>query len=162
MTLAIVPDQNAEALRLEAAESDLMSNGDIRPQDHAAFRRLADEGKLRMINVSVALDADFLSFNLRPARLATYAKRAPWIARKEFRQAIWCAVDRQAIVNTVYLGAAEPLFGPITPANRRWFAGVEPACKSDVARARQLLAAAGLTDRNDNMLDDAAGNPARF
>ena len=164
VTLAIVPDQNAEALRLEAAESDLMSNGDIRPQDHAAFRRLADEGKLRMITVSVALDADFLSFNLRPARLTNdYDKRAPWLARKEFRQAISCAVDRQAIVNTVYLGAAEPLFGPITPANRRWFAGVEPACKSDVARARQLLAAAGLTDRNnDKMLDDAAGNPARF
>ena len=44
LTLAIVPDQNTEALRLEAAESDLMSNGDIRPQDYAAFRRLADEG----------------------------------------------------------------------------------------------------------------------
>ena len=67
LTLAIVPDQNAEALRLEAAESDLMTNGDIRPQDHAAFRRLADQGKLRMIDVSVALDADFLSFNLRPS-----------------------------------------------------------------------------------------------
>jgi peptide/nickel transport system substrate-binding protein len=158
LTLAIVPDQNAEALRLEAAESDLMTNGDIRPQDQAAFRRLADQGKLRMITVSVALDADFLSFNLRTA-----AKRTPWIARKEFRQAISCAVDRQAIVNTVYLGAAEPIFGPITPGNRRWYAGVEPACKSDRDRARQLLAAAGLTDRNkDDMLEDAAGNPARF
>ena len=69
LTLVIVPDQNTEALRLEAAESDLMSNGDIRPQDYAAFKRLADQGRLRMIEVSVALDADFLSFNLRPSRL---------------------------------------------------------------------------------------------
>ena len=52
-----------------------MSNGDIRPQDHAAFKRLAGEGRLRMIEVSVALDADFLSFNLRPARLASSAGR---------------------------------------------------------------------------------------
>ena len=70
LTLAVVPDQNTEALRLEASEIDLMSNGDIRPQDYAAFKRLADEGRLRMIEVSVALDPDFLSFNLRPARLA--------------------------------------------------------------------------------------------
>ena len=40
---------------------------------------------------------------------------------------------------------------------------MEPACKSDVTRARQLLASAGLTDRNnDNMLEDAAGIAARF
>ncbi len=161
LTLVIVPDQDTEALRLEASESDLMSNGDIRPQDHAAFRRLADQGRLRMLDVSVALDPDFLSFNLRPARLA--ARRAPWMARKEFRQAISCGVDRQAIIDTVYLGAAAPLYGPVTPGNRRWYSASAPACQMDRERARQLLATAGLSDRNgDGMLEDAAGSPARF
>jgi peptide/nickel transport system substrate-binding protein len=164
LTLVIVPDQNTEALRLEASESDLMSNGDIRPQDYAAFRRLAAEGRLRLIEVSVALDADFLSFNLRPSRLSE--GRAPWLARREFRQAVSCGVDREAIVNTVYLGAAAPLFGPVTPGNRRWYSAATPACPAatgDRERARQLLAAAGLTDRNgDGMLEDSAGTPARF
>ncbi len=164
LTLVIVPDQNTEALRLEASESDLMSNGDLRPQDYAAFRRLAEQGRLRMIDVSVALDADFLSFNLRPARLA--GGRAPWIARREFRQALSCGVDREAIVNTVYLGAAAPLFGPVTPGNRRWYSAGTPVCAAatgDRDRARQLLGAAGLSDRNgDGMLEDAAGAPARF
>jgi peptide/nickel transport system substrate-binding protein len=159
LTLVIVPDQNTEALRLEAAESDLMTNGDIRPQDYAAFKRLADQGRLRMIDVGVALDADFLSFNLRPARLAT--RRVPWLARREFRQAISCGVDREAIVNTVYLGVAVPLFGPVTSGNRRWFSPGAPPCPAatgDRDRARQLLKAAGLTDRNgDGMLDDAGG-----
>ena len=54
------------------------------------------------------------------------ARRAPWMARKEFRQAISCGVDRQAIVNTVYLGAAAPLYGPITPGNRRWHSAAAP------------------------------------
>jgi peptide/nickel transport system substrate-binding protein len=161
LTLVIVPDQNTEALRLEANESDLMSNGDIRPQDHAAFKRLADQGRLRMIDGGVALDADFLSFNLRPAWLA--ARKAPWLARKEFRQAISCGVDRQAIVNTVYLGAAVPLYGPVTPGNRRWYSAAAPSCQMDRERARQLLVTAGLSDRNgDGMLEDAAGRPARF
>jgi len=161
LTLAVVPDQNAEALRLEASEIDLMTNGDIRPQDYAAFKRLADQRRLKLIDVSVGLDPDFLSFNLRPSRLA--GRRAPWMARKEFRQAISCGVDRQAIINAVYLGSAVPLYGPITPGNRRWYAPDAPACATDRERARQLLATAGLSDRDgDGMLEDAVGKPARF
>ena len=164
LTVAVVPDQNTEALRLEAGESDLMTNGDIRPQDYAAFKRLADGGHLRLVDVGVGLDPDFLSFNLRPARLA--ARSAPWLSRRELRQAISCGIDRQAIVNTVYLGAAVPLFGPITPGNRRWYSPPTSPCTTptgDRARAQQLLAAAGLSDRNgDGRLEDASGAPARF
>jgi peptide/nickel transport system substrate-binding protein len=161
LTLAVTPDQNTEALRLEAAEVDLMMNADVRPQDHAAFKRLADQGKLRMMDVSVALDPDFLSFNLRPARAAQ--RRAPWMNLREFRQAISCGVDRQAIVNAVYLGAAVPIYGPITPGNKRWYSADAPSCPIDRDKARALLAGAGLTDRNgDGLVDDASGKPARF
>ena len=52
----------------------------------------------------------------------------------------------QAIVNTVYLGAAVPLYGPVTPGNRRWHSAAAPACAARSRRsARQLLATAGLT-----------------
>ena len=44
LTLAIVADQNAEALRLQAGEIDLMANGDIRPQDYAAVQALSRRG----------------------------------------------------------------------------------------------------------------------
>src|SRR5207342_1006406 len=82
---------------------------------------------------------------------------------KAFRQAISCAIDRQAIANTVYLGEAVPIYGPVTPANKTWFADVRPPCEHDVARARTLFASAGLTDRNgDGMLEDASGTPVRF
>jgi len=160
ITVAIVPEQNAEALRLEAGEIDLMSNADLRPQDHAAFRKLSEQGRLRMTEVGVALDPDFLSFNLRPGGAP---QRGAWFRRKEFRQALSCGVDRQAIVNTVYLGAAVPIYGPITPGNKRWFAADAPSCVADRAKAQALLAAAGLTDRNgDGTLEDASGKPARF
>jgi peptide/nickel transport system substrate-binding protein len=161
LILAVAPDQNTEALRLEAGEIDLMTNGDIRPQDYAAFKRLSDQGKLRLVDVGVGLDPDFLSFNLRPARAAQ--RRAPWLARKELRQAISCGVDRQAIVNAVYLGAAVPIYGPISPGNRRWYAADTPACQTDRAKARALLASAGLVDRNgDGLFEDPSGGAARF
>jgi peptide/nickel transport system substrate-binding protein len=162
LIVTIVPDQSSEALRLEATETDLMTNGDIRSQDYAAFKRLADEGKLRLIDVGVGLEPDFLSFNLRPAALA----RLPWLSKREVRQAISCAVDRQAIVNTIYLGAGAPLFGAVTPGNKRWFAPPTARCSTpngDRAQARQLLTAAGLTDRNgDGMLEYGNGTPVRF
>ena len=144
LTLAVMPDQNTEALRLEAGETDLVSNGDIRPQDYSAFKRLAEQGRVRLLDVDVGLDPDFLSFNLRPK---APARRAPWMARQEFRQAIAWGVNREAIINTVYLGAAVPMYGPMTPGNRHWYTAVSPPCTTatgDRDRARKLLASMGL------------------
>lgn len=161
LTIAVVPDQNTEALRLEAGETDLMYSGEIRPQDYAGFQQSAEEGRLRLIDVGVGLDPDFLSFNLRPSRASD--PRAPWLQRKEFRQAVAWAVNRQAIVDTVYLGAAVPVSGPVTPGNRTWYAPGTPAYTHDPARARTLLAGLGLRDQNgDGLLEDARGEPARF
>jgi peptide/nickel transport system substrate-binding protein len=157
----VVASQAAEALKLQSGETDLMTNGDIRPEDYAAFKRAADEGRLRLIDNGVGLDPNLLWFNLTTAKNADPKSR--WFNNKAFRQAISCAVDRQAIANTVYLGEAIPIYGPVTPANRTWFADVRPACEHDLAKARTLLASAGLTDRNgDGTLDDATGKPVRF
>jgi peptide/nickel transport system substrate-binding protein len=161
LTLAIVPDQTTEALRLEAGETDLMVNGEIRPQDYAAFKRAADDGRVRLLDVGVGLDPDFLSFNLRPAKHAD--RRWNWLGRREFRQAIAWGVDRQAIADTVYLGAAVPISSPITPGNPTWYAKELPAFTHDPARARQLLESIGLRDSNgDGTLEDKAGAPVRF
>jgi peptide/nickel transport system substrate-binding protein len=160
LTLAIVPEQGAEALRLEAGQIDLMTNADLRPQDFASFKRLSEQGRVRLLEGTVGLDPDFLAFNLRPGSSMT--KRAPWMLKKEFRQGVSCGVDRQAIVNAVYLGAAVPLYGPVSPGNRTWFAEV-PGCANDRTKARALFAAAGLADKNgDGTLEDASGTPARF
>ena len=73
------------------------------------------------------------------------------------------AVDRQALVNSVFLGEAVPIAGPITPGHGEWYAAdaVRPVFDRDAARS--ALASAGLTDRNnDGMVDDATGKTARF
>lgn len=161
LTVAIIADQNTEALRMQKGEIDLMANGEIRPEDYVAFRRIAEQGALRLIDAGVGVDPNLLWFNLSPARAGD--PRNPWLRSKAFRQGVSCAVDRDAIVNTVHLGAAVPIYAPITPGNRTWYSNVRPACEHDAGKARALFAAAGLTDRNgDGMLEDAAGAPARF
>ncbi len=157
----VIASQATEALKLQSGEIDLMTNADIRPDDYTAFKRAADQGRIRLIDGGVALDANLLWFNLTAAKAADPKSR--WFSQKAFRQAVSCAIDRQAIANTVYLGTAVPIYGPVTPANRTWYADVRPSCEHDPARARQLFASAGLTDRNgDGMLEDSSGSPVRF
>jgi peptide/nickel transport system substrate-binding protein len=157
----VVANQTNEALRMRSGEIDLMANADIRSEDYSGFKRIADQGRLRLIDAGVGLDPNLLWFNLSTAQPSD--PRTSWLRHKAFRQAVSCVVDRVAIVNTVYLGAAIPIFGPITPANATWYADVRPACEHNPGKAGELFSAAGLSDRNgDGLLDDASGKPARF
>jgi peptide/nickel transport system substrate-binding protein len=162
LTLEITPDQNAELLRVQAGQADL-TQSEIRPDDYAALKRDAAAGKLRLVDAGTAYDADAFWFNLKPGAKAHDGR--PWLSRVELRRAVSHAVNRRAFADEVFLGAAEPQWGPITPANKAWFApdGAITREAYDMGRARTLLAGLGLRDANsDGMLEDAAGTPARF
>ena len=155
----ITPDPNAEVLRLEAGEIDAMTI-ELAPESYATVKRSAEAGKVKLMDLGVGYNADALWFNLKPGAFAG-DPRAPWLQREELRKAISLAVDRKLFADTVFLGAAEPVFGPETPANKQWYWG-RPT-PHDPAAAKQLLASIGLTDRNgDGMLEDANGRPAQF
>jgi len=157
----VTAGQDAEMLRLQEGTVDLMTQADVRPEDIAALRRLRGQGAVQLIDVGVGVDPNVLWFNLTPGNKAVKAK--PYLQRAEFRQAISCAVDRKAIADTVFLGAAEPVYGPITSGNKTWYSASPPVFPHDPARARTLLAGIALTDRDgDGMLDDARGRPVRF
>jgi len=161
LTLRIIPDQNTEVLQLQSGEVDFIQSH-LRPEDYVAVKRLADQGRVKIADLGVGLDADHFWFNLNPAAKAKDPRRA-WLQATAFRHAVSHAIDRQAFVNTVYLGAAEPIHGPITPGNKTWYAPHLPTYPYDPPRARALLAGLGLTDRNgDGILEDAAGAPVRF
>ncbi len=161
IVLDIVPDQNAQVLRLEAGQSDMLAD-EVRQEDYARLKRAADTGRVQLFDLGGSLVPDSFWINLKPGALGN-DRRAAWLQRDEFRQAISLAVDRQAYVDTVYLGAGVPVFGPITPSNKKWYSADVPRPPHDPARAKQLLAAIGLSDRNgDGVLEDGAGGPARF
>ena len=125
IVVEIVPDQSAEILRLEAGQTDI-SEREIRLEDYAPLKRAADAGRLKLFDLGVAVDADSFWFNLKPGAFAG-DPRAAWIQRDELRQAISLAVDRKAFADTVYLGAAVPVFGPVTPGNKTWYC---PSCRT--------------------------------
>ena len=162
LTLEIVPEQDAETLRLQSGQSDLIAT-ELRPADYAPLKRLADQRKITLPDVGDGYDADSLWINLKPGAFKKDDRRAAWIQRDELRRAVSMAVNRELFLNTVYLGAGAPVFGPISPVNKKWYAPDVPRAAYDPARARQLLASIGLADRNgDGLLEDARNQPARF
>lgn len=161
LILEIVPDQNAELVRLQSGQIDMLQQ-QVRPEDIATLRPLVDQGKLRLLELGVGVDPDLFFFNLRPAQWAK-DPRGSWITRREFRQAISHAVDREAFANTVFLGAGVPIWGPITPGNQQWFSPNVPRYPFSVDRAKELLAGIGLINRDaDEWLEDEKGTEARF
>ncbi len=138
ITIDFIPEQNAEMLRLDAGQLDVM-NEDLTPEAYGPMKQAARDGRVRLVDVGTAFQADSFWFNLKPGAYAG-DPRAAWIQRDELRHAIAMAVDRKAFIDTVFLGAAEPVYGPVSPSNKTWYWAGTPATSYDPARARALLA----------------------
>lgn len=161
IVLEIVPDQNAELLRLTSGNIDLMER-ELRAEDYPATKRAADAGRLALIELGVRADADAFWFCLKP-EAKKHDPRFAFVRKKEFRQAISHAVDRAQFADTVFFGAAVPVWGPITPGNKPWYWDGVPRYEHNVERAKALLRSIGLEDRNGNgTVEDANGTEARF
>jgi peptide/nickel transport system substrate-binding protein len=160
LTLDVVPSQNAEMLRLESGETDLISS-EARSEDISALRKAAAEGKLQIAEAGIGLDPDMFWFNLSPK--AEPGPDRQWLKQPEFRHAVSLAIDRQAFVDVVYLGAGVAVDGPITPGNQRWFDASRSAPVHDPAAAARILETMGLSDRNgDGSRETSGGTPVRF
>jgi peptide/nickel transport system substrate-binding protein len=161
IVLEVVPDQNAELLRLQAGASDLLQD-EIRSDDYLAIKKSEAQGALKLVELGVSPVADGLWFCMKPDKKKADPRFA-FVQRKEFRQALSHAVDREAFAQTVFLGEAVPVWGPVTPGNKEWFTPNLPRYAHDVDKARALLASIGLEDRNGNgIVEDAKGTEARF
>jgi len=157
----IIPDQDAELLRLQAGEIDL-TQSELRPDDYVPAKRAEDQGKLKVTEIGLSPMADAFWFNLKPEAWKSDARFA-FVQKKEFRQAISYAVDREKFAENVYLGAAVPIWGPVTPGNTQWFWPDLPRYTHDVNKAKDILKSIGLEDRNGNgIVEDAQGHEARF
>ncbi|HXG88043.1 MAG TPA: ABC transporter substrate-binding protein [Vicinamibacterales bacterium] len=161
IVIEIIPEQDTEMVRLQAGQVDF-GQQQLRATDIAGMRTLAAQGKLQLLDLGVSTDPDSFFFNLRAKQWAN-DPRGAWLPRKEFRQAISHAVDREAFAETVFLGEAVPIHGPVTPGNTRWFWPNIPRYEYSVEKARALLEGLGLKNRDqDEWLEDDNGTEARF
>ena len=161
VVLEIVSDQNTELLRLTSGALDIPAS-ELRPEDYTVLRRAADQGQVALLDLGIGPDADSFWFLLKPEARKNDPRFA-FVSRPEFRQAISHAIDRPQFADMVYLGAAVPLWGPVTPGNPEWYWDGVPTYPYDPDRARALLRGLGLEDRDGNgVVENGAGTEARF
>lgn len=161
LVLEVVPEQNAELLRLMAGETDL-THSELRSDDYVPVRRAEEEGKVKLLELGVATDADAFWFCMKP-EVKAKDPRFRFLQKREFRQALSHAVDREELARTVFAGEAVPIWGPITPGNKPWFSPNVPRYPHSVEKARELLKSIGLEDRNKNgIVEDEKGTEAKF
>ncbi len=132
------------------------------------FAFLAREPRARgaqLVDAGPGLEYNFLFFNLKPQPPGEDAERSvrqSWFAKDDFRRAVSLAIDREAVVRLVYGGRAQPLWGPVTPADRQWVDAGVPHPARSIEQARKLLAGAGFRWSPDRTLVDAEGRAVEF
>jgi len=83
-------------------------------------------------------------------------------ADKRVRQAMTYLVDRDVMIRDIYRGYAEPAISPFSPRSKQHDPALKPR-KQNVAKAKELLKAAGYEDRdNDGLLESETGEAFSF
>lgn len=164
LTLEVIPDANQARAGLDQTRIDLVDR--IRPTDYASL--LNAGGAVRAFDLGPGLGVDYIWFNLNPAKAdgtpLNPAKFA-WFSDSRFRRAVAMAVDRDSIARSTLQGLATPLYGVISPANRKWANPDLPKISHDLAEAALMLEKAGFTRRgaaDAPELFDAQGNRVEF
>jgi peptide/nickel transport system substrate-binding protein len=127
--LRIIPDETMRGLELRKGSADLTIND--APPDIA--HRLEKDGLT--ITEAQGVDYAYIGLNMRD----------PVLQDKRVRHAIGYAIDRQAIVDHLRRGLAQPAVGVLSPVTWAFEPNVHQFTY-DVERAKQLLDQAGYPD----------------
>ncbi|MBV8473106.1 MAG: ABC transporter substrate-binding protein, partial [Hyphomicrobiales bacterium] len=125
---AITPDPTARYAKLKAGECHV--NAYPRPAD---LEEMEKDPSLKVVNMP-GLNVAYWAFN---------AAKPPF-DKKEVRQALGMAIDRDAILKEVYLGAGDKA-STLIPSTMWAYDSAIPQTPYDPEKAKQMLAAAGVT-----------------
>ena len=173
LVFLIVPDQSTAALKFLSQDGEIDGLDNAKPEDYGEFAKHQTDGDFTLYDLGPTLTSNFLWLNLNTVK-GTVAGRNPgepyvgpvkyaWFSNREFRRAISMAIDRDAMIRSVFFGDGFKSWSLITPGNRLFFNPGAPAWDYDVDGAKRLLAQLGFVDRNgDGVIEDGRGNPVRF
>ena len=129
LVFSITPDQATREARLEAGECDV-----IPYPNPANVAKLKANPELQVLEQE-GLNVGYLAMNVQK----------PPFDKKEVRQAINMAIDKDAILSAVYQGAGKAAKNPIPPTIWSYDDDIQ-AYPYDPEKAKAMLAAAGVTD----------------
>ncbi len=157
----IVPDKNTLTLKFRAGDTDIT---EIQHTDYPSFKSGEKQGNYTTYDLGPSSTTNFISFNQNPRSVV--AKKQPWLIKAfrdtRFRQALAFAMNRQRIIDQVFVGLAQPLYGPQSPWNKQFYTDKIAQYPYDPAKAKTLLQEMGLKDSNGNGILELDGHDLKF
>ena len=126
-------------------------------------------GKYTIYNSGPDMGTVFMSLNMNRGKNAQGKPfvdpiKSKWFNNKAFRQAVYYAINREAMKNNFYLGLGELQHSPL-PVQSPFYLSPEAGLKTythNPEKARQMLIDAGFKYNNQGQLLDSEGNQVRF
>lgn len=148
----LLPDEDLQLARFLSGSLHLLNR--VSPKAAATIQR---NDKVQLTDLGPGLEYNFLAFNLSPA-----SPKLAWFARREFREAISLATDRQSMADLVFQRRATPIWGHVSPGNKLWFSKTLPHPARNIEQARARLQSAGFRWNSTGSLTDPSGAPVSF
>ena len=150
---SVAPDPNTVVTRITSGEADFLES--LRPENLPVVAK-APTLRTKPYN---SLSYVYAAFNLRDP--VNHARPHPLFSDRNLRRALTMAVNRDAIVRSVYDSLAVPAIGPTVRA----YPTTDPNLKQipfDLAAANKLLDSLGWRDANGDGVRERAGRPLEF
>ncbi|MEH1951599.1 MAG: ABC transporter substrate-binding protein, partial [Nostoc sp.] len=161
---------------IESTENQLISfrsgqldNLEVPPEAFSLLKREEKRAKFEIYNGGPDTSTGFIAFNLSKAKNSQGNPfvdpiKSRWFNKKEFRQAIAYAIDRETMKTNVYRGLGE-LQNSFVYVKSPYFLPPEKGLKVynyEPDKSKKLLLQAGFKYNAQNQLLDADGNRVRF
>jgi peptide/nickel transport system substrate-binding protein len=173
----VVPDQDAADLKFRSGELDGLDN--VKPENYSWYEANQAKGSYTLYDLGPEYVSRFVWFNLNKVQPPIGDEKVPagmrvgdsrvdpvkyaWFSNPIFRRAISHAIDRDAIIRSVYYGQGEKNWSTMARTNKLWYLPDLVHYDYDVAESKRLLASLGFKDSNkDGVLEDAGGHPIAF
>ena len=166
----MVESTETQLLQFRSGQLDVM--GDSRPlraEYYSLLKREETRGKFKIEIGGPWSGTTFMAFNLNRAKNERGESlvdpiKSRWFNRKEFRQAIAYALDRQRMNNNIFRGIGVIQNSPIS-LQSPYFLSPEAGLKVydyNLQKSKELLLSAGFQYNDRGQLLDADGNQVRF
>jgi len=163
IVFTFVGTEDAQVIRFQTGESDVLVRASA--ENFAVLARERSTRGYQLQDLGPGPEYHFLGFNLNDLTgraLPQVAAKQKWFDDLNFRKAVSEAIDRDAIVRLVYRGRAMPLWGHVSPGNRRWVNNAIPKPPRSIEGARTRLRASGFSWLQDGTLVDRTGGRVEF
>lgn len=147
-----------DSARLTAFRNGEIDQYQARPRE---YRKLLEDAQIKQKSSHFEYMSPVQGYSYIGWNQKRKSQPTPFASRK-VREAMTYLIDRERIINEIFLGYGEPALGPFSPMSKQHNSSLQPR-PFNVLKAKKLLKEAGYEDRNgDGIIEDKGNKPFSF